>query len=129
MTYSLLLLGGNYLCQPPLNSGHSSFPRNRLREGRGRVQGHTGVWTRAAVVLPPSRLAQEPRIPWQGGSSTSHVAQGPGDPTSSPITQSGRHAVPSQRSAPSARAKQDLSLSVAPAPTQEFNPSQPPFRV
>ena len=119
MTYSLLLLGRGYLCQPPLNSGHLSFPRNRPREGGGRVQGHTGVWTRAAGVLPPSRLAQEPRIPWQGGSSA-HVAQGPGgNPTSSlPPSPSPRAAPsPAQRSAPLRQCLSRTSTSRARAPT------------
>lgn len=124
MTYCLLLLGRGYLCQPPLNSGHSSFPRNRPREGGGQVQGHTGVWTRAAGVLPRSRLAQEPRIPWQGGSSA-HVAQGPGgNPTSSlPPSPSPRAAPsPAQRSAP-LRWCLAGPQPLAPRPQpQEFNP-------
>lgn len=104
--------------------GHSaSFPRNRPREGGGRVQGHTGVWTRAAVVLPIP-LGPGAPVPGRAAPAPTWPKAQAGNPTSSLPPSPSPRAAPSPggpEAPPSARAKQDLSLS-RPGPNPRFNP-------
>lgn len=123
MTSSLLLLGRRCLCQPPLNSGHPSFRRNRPREGGRPAQGHTGVWTRAAGVPhiplgpgapnPQAGRLQRPRGPRPRRES---------DLLPPPITQSEGGAVRAQRSAPLRQCLAGPQPLVPGPQPQEFNP-------
>lgn len=124
MTSKLLLLGTGV--SSPVSSVLMplSFLGNKPREGGGPAQGHTGVWTGAA--MPPCNTLLGPGAPNpQAGRLQRPRGPRPRRESDLPLPPS-----PSPRAAPSklrgappsTSAQRDLSLSCPRPPPQEFNP-------